>query len=58
VDCFVYPPHKHDVHLKDDEGNLLEADLEEVYFYKIDKPDGYAYQRVYTDETSPLHKAG
>ncbi|MFB0553254.1 MAG: 5-deoxy-glucuronate isomerase [Phycisphaerae bacterium] len=53
-----YPPHKHDVNLKDDEGNLLEADLEEVYFYKIDKPDGYAYQRVYTDETSLLYKAG
>jgi 5-deoxy-glucuronate isomerase len=53
-----YPPHKHDVHLKDEQGNLLEADLEEVYFYKIDKTDGYAYQRVYTDETSPLHKAG
>jgi 5-deoxy-glucuronate isomerase len=53
-----YPPHKHDVHLEDKDGNLLEADLEEVYFYKIDKPDGYAYQRVYTDETSPLHKAG
>lgn len=53
-----YPPHKHDIHLEDKKGNLLEADLEEVYFYKIDKPDGYAYQRVYTDETSPLHKAG
>ena len=53
-----YPPHKHDVHIEDDKGNLLEADLEEVYFYKIDKPDGYAYQRVYTDERSPLHKAG
>jgi len=34
-----------DVHLKDDEGNLLEADLEEVYFYKINKPDDYAYWR-------------
>ncbi|MHC4244435.1 MAG: 5-deoxy-glucuronate isomerase [Planctomycetota bacterium] len=53
-----YPPHKHDIHLEDDQGNLLEADLEEVYFYKIDKPDGYAYQRVYTGQTSPLHKAG
>ncbi len=53
-----YPPHKHDVHVEDEDGNLLEADLEEVYFYKIDKPDGYAYQRVYTDQTSPLHKAG
>ena len=53
-----YPPHKHDVHLEDKEGNLVEADLEEVYFYKIDKPDGYAYQRVYTDKNSPLQQAG
>ncbi len=53
-----YPPHKHDIHIEDDEGNLVEADLEEVYFYKIDKPEGYAYQRVYTDENSPLHRAG
>jgi len=53
-----YPPHKHDKHIEDDRGNLLEADLEEVYFYKIDKPEGYAYQRVYTDERSPLQKAG
>lgn len=53
-----YPPHKHDVHEVDAEGRLLEADLEEVYFYLIDKPEGYALQRVYTDERSPLHKAG
>ena len=53
-----YPPHKHDVHIEDETGNLIEADLEEVYFYKIDKPEGYAYQRVYTDENSPLHQAG
>ncbi len=53
-----YPPHKHDVHIVDEAGNLIEADLEEVYFYKIDRPEGYAYQRVYTDERSPLHQAG
>lgn len=53
-----YPGHKHDVHREDGQGNLLEADLEEVYFYQIDKPDGYAYQRVYTDADSPLQKAG
>jgi 5-deoxy-glucuronate isomerase len=53
-----YPPHKHDVHIEDEAGNLIEADLEEVYFYQIDKPEGYAYQRVYTDENSPLHQAG
>lgn len=53
-----YPPHKHDVHREDDAGNVIEADLEEVYYYKINKPEGYAYQRVYTDENSPLHQAG
>jgi 5-deoxy-glucuronate isomerase len=45
-----YPPHKHDVHRVDGQGNILEADLEEIYFYKLDKPEGYAYQRVYTDD--------
>ena len=47
-----YPPHKHDVHVEDEAGNLLEADLEEIYFYKIDHPGGYAYQRVYNDDRS------
>ncbi len=45
-----YPPHKHDVHRVDAAGNVLEADLEEIYFYKLNPPDGYAYQRVYTDD--------
>jgi len=53
-----YPPHKHDVHIEDGAGHLIEADLEEVYFYKIDKPEGYAYQHVYTDDASPLQQAG
>lgn len=53
-----YPPHKHDVHKVDASGKILEANLEEVYFYKMDKPDGYAYQRIYTDPESPLHRAG
>jgi len=53
-----YPPHKHDVHLVDAQGKLVEADLEEVYYYKIDPPEGYAFQRVYTDERCPLHQAG
>jgi len=47
-----YPPHKHDVHREDADGNILEADLEEIYFYKIDNPNGYAYQRVYNDDRS------
>jgi len=64
-----YPGHKHDVHLEDEHGTLIEADLEEVYYFKITSepkvtdrdnsdPDGLAYQRVYTDEGSPLHQAG
>lgn len=38
-----YPPHKHDVHNPPDE-----VDLEEIYYYKISHPDGYAIQKVYT----------
>jgi len=47
-----YPPHKHDVHRLDASGKVLEADLEEIYYYKIDKPQGYAIQRVYNDDRS------
>ena len=43
-----YPPHKHDVHRVDAAGRIVEADLEEIYFYKLDRPEGYAIQRVYT----------
>ncbi|NLV42257.1 MAG: 5-deoxy-glucuronate isomerase [Candidatus Hydrogenedentes bacterium] len=53
-----YPPHKHDAHAADADGALLEADLEEVYYYRINPPEGYAFQRVYTDATCPLHRAG
>ena len=37
-----YPPHKHDVH-----NPPVEVDLEEIYYYKIDRPEGYAIQRLY-----------
>jgi len=40
-----YPPHKHDVHNPPDE-----VDLEEIYYYKVDRPEGYAIQRVYTSD--------
>jgi 5-deoxy-glucuronate isomerase len=43
-----YPPHKHDHRKLDDEGNLVEACLEETYFYKIDRQGGFALQRVYS----------
>jgi len=42
-----YPPHKHDVHRVAADGTVLEADLEEIYFYKINPATGFAYQRVY-----------
>ena len=47
-----YPPHKHDVHRQSETGELIEADLEETYFYKQDRPEGYAIQRVYTSDGS------
>src|SRR6266545_3363922 len=40
-----YPPHKHDIHNPPDE-----VDLEELYYYKVDRPEGYAIQRVYTTD--------
>lgn len=45
-----YPPHKHDVHRADPSGHILEADLEEIYFYKIERAEGFAIQRVYTSD--------
>jgi 5-deoxy-glucuronate isomerase len=40
-----YPPHKHDVHKPPGE-----VDLEEIYYYRIDRPEGYAIQKVYTKD--------
>jgi 5-deoxy-glucuronate isomerase len=40
-----YPPHKHDVH-----NPPGEVDLEEIYYYRIDRPEGYAIQKVYTPD--------
>lgn len=37
-----YPPHKHDVH-----SPPTEVDLDETYYYRISKPEGYAFQRLY-----------
>lgn len=42
-----YPPHKHD------SDNLpVESSLEETYFHKLDPEQGFAFQRVYTDDRS------
>ncbi len=47
-----FPAHKHDERKDDANGNLTEACLEEFYFYKIDKEQGYAIQQVYTTDGS------
>ena len=47
-----YPAHKHDERKLDADGNLVEACLEEFYFFKIDKPAGFAIQQVYTADRS------
>jgi 5-deoxy-glucuronate isomerase len=37
-----YPPHKHDTL------NLpVECDLDEIYYFRVDHPDGFAFLRVY-----------
>lgn len=42
-----YPPHKHDV------DNLpAESLLEETYYHRLNPPQGFAFQRVYTDDRS------
>ncbi|RPI26433.1 MAG: 5-deoxy-glucuronate isomerase [Acidobacteria bacterium] len=53
-----YPPHKHDRHQGGEGGKLLEADLDEIYYYRFDRPEGYALQRIYTGSDSPLAQAG
>jgi 5-deoxy-glucuronate isomerase len=42
-----YPPHKHDT------DNLpQESALEETYYHRLDPAQGFAFQRVYTDDRS------
>lgn len=42
-----YPPHKHDT------DNLPEeSQLEETYYHRLNPPQGFAMQRVYTDDRS------
>jgi 5-deoxy-glucuronate isomerase len=39
-----YPPHKHD------SGEHGETQLEETYYFRLSRPGGFAFQRVYTDD--------
>jgi 5-deoxy-glucuronate isomerase len=38
-----YPPHKHDVH-----NPPGEVDLDEIYYYRIRQPEGFAIQHLYS----------
>ena len=40
-----YPPHKHDV-----DNFQHETLLEETYYHRLSPPQGFAFQRVYTDD--------
>ncbi len=40
-----YPPHKHDTHALPEESSL-----EETYYHRLNPPQGFAFQRVYTDD--------
>jgi 5-deoxy-glucuronate isomerase len=42
-----YPPHKHDR-----DAPPTETLLEETYYHRLDPPQGFALQRVYTDDRS------
>lgn len=42
-----YPPHKHDL-----EQPPTETQLEETYYHRIHPSQGFAFQRVYTDDRS------
>ena len=41
-----YPPHKHDT------SAAGETALEETYYHRLNPPQGFAFQRVYTDDRS------
>jgi 5-deoxy-glucuronate isomerase len=45
-----YPPHKHDS--SDPAQPTAETVLEETYYHQINPQQGFAFQRVYTDDRS------
>ncbi|MEO8738795.1 MAG: 5-deoxy-glucuronate isomerase [Casimicrobiaceae bacterium] len=42
-----YPPHKHDT-----DNSPAESSLEETYYHRLEPAQGFAFQRVYTDDRS------
>jgi 5-deoxy-glucuronate isomerase len=45
-----FPPHKHDV-----DDMPRECNIEEIYYYRIDRPEGFGLQRLYTPDGSFDH---
>jgi 5-deoxy-glucuronate isomerase len=42
-----YPPHKHEV-----DAYPEEVRMEEIYYYRLNPPQGFGLQRIYTDDRS------
>ena len=42
-----YPPHKHDVH-----DPPTEVDLDEIYYYRMNQPNAFAFQHLYSHQSS------
>jgi 5-deoxy-glucuronate isomerase len=50
-----YPPHKHDEARTDADGNPVESELEEIYYFEIDGGENaFGYQRVYGTQDRPI----
>lgn len=42
-----FPPHRHDKDALPDE-----VEMEEIYFFRFDRPNGFGIQKIYTDDRS------
>lgn len=42
-----YPPHKHDVH-----NPPTEVDLDEIYYYRMNQPNAFAFQHLYSAQNA------
>ena len=47
-----YPPHKHDAATPGADTQFEETQLEETYYHRLQPAQGFAFQRVYTDDRS------
>jgi 5-deoxy-glucuronate isomerase len=42
-----FPPHRHDF-----DDLPYEVDMEEIYYFRFDRPQGFGIQKIYTDSRS------